>query len=330
MRGGVPEPELKMARYAVTGAFGFSGRHIAERLLAGGHDVVALTNHPPRPDIELDSTASPVSAGIAARRVFVAPLIFDRAALATSLAGVDTLFNTYWVRFARGGTTHAAAERNSATLFEAARGAGVRRIVHVSIANPDAASELPYYSGKARVEAALADSGMSHAILRPAVLFGDEPILANNVAWLLRRLPIFGIAGDGRYRLQPIHVDDLADLAVHLAGNRDNVVVDAAGPETLEYVEFVKLIRDAVGSRSRMVRGPSWLTLFAAGLLGRALGDVLLTRHELAALTSDLLVSHQPPLGTTSFTAWLADAAPWLGREYLSEVKRHFEATRGR
>jgi uncharacterized protein YbjT (DUF2867 family) len=313
-----PTWEERMTQMAVTGAFGFSGRHIAARLLADGHEVLTLTNHPPRPDL------------FGHTRVAVAPLVFDRAALATSLKGVDTLFNTYWVRFARGGTTHPMAVRNSLMLIDAARSAGVRRFVHVSIANPDASSLLPYYRGKAEVEAALVASGLSHAILRPTVLFGDEPILVNSIAWLLRRLPLFGIPGDGRYRIQPVHVADLADLAVTLGARQDSLVVDAAGPEVFAFTEFVGLIRDAVGSRSRLVHGSPGMALAAAALLGRVLGDVLLTRDELDGLMAGLLVSHAQPLGGMSFTAWLAEASPWLGRSYLSEVGRHFRVVPNR
>jgi uncharacterized protein YbjT (DUF2867 family) len=305
-----------MTRHAVTGAFGFSGRHIAARLMAEGHEVLNLTNHPPR---SISAGPSPTA---------TAPLVFDETALAKSLDGVDTLFNTYWVRFSRGSTTHAAAVRNSSILIDAARKAGVRRIVHVSIANPDAASKLPYYSGKAEVEAALMASGVGYAILRPAVLFGDEPILVNNIAWLLRRFPIFGIAGVGDYRIQPIHVADLADLAIQFAAQSGDVVADAAGPETFDFTDFVRLIRGSVGSGARIVHGPPVLALFAATLLGLPLHDVMLTRDELTGLMADLLVSHSPPLGRTSFTSWLTEASPWLGRSYLSEVKRHFEPGR--
>ncbi len=292
-----------MTRYAVTGAFGFSGRHIAARLLAGGHEVVTLTNRRPEPD-----RPSPGSGPLTVR-----PLVFEEAALASSLGGVETLFNTYWVRFGRGETSHLRAVRNSQILIDAARAAGVRRIVHVSIANPDRTSRLSYYSGKAEVEAAIVASGIGHAIVRPAVLFGDEPILFNNIAWLLRRMPIFGVAGDGRYRIQPVHVDDLADLAVDLGRRTEDVVVDAAGPEAFEFGELLTMIRSAVGSGSRFVHGPAAMTAYAAGALGRLLGDVLLTRDELDALMANLLVSHEEPRGTTSFTAWLSESAPWLG-----------------
>ena len=301
-----------MTRHAVTGAFGFSGRHIAGRLLARGDEVVTLTNHPDRPD--------PFGGALDVR-----PLDFgDPAGLARALDGVDTLFNTYWVRFPHDGVTHATAVRNSRTLFDAAHEAGVRRIVHVSIANPDPASHFAYYRGKALVEQALVASGVGHAILRPTLLFGDEPILANTIAWLLRHVPLFGIPGDGRYGLQPIAVEDLAALALSAAAVDGDVTWDAAGPEILSFTELATAIRDATGSRARIVHLPAPLALASAAVLGRAVGDVILTREELEALTAGMLVSREQPRGTTRFTDWLDANGPWLGRRYLNEVERHF------
>ncbi|HYN63477.1 MAG TPA: NAD(P)H-binding protein [Candidatus Limnocylindrales bacterium] len=300
-----------MTHMAVTGALGFSGRHIATRLLAAGHDVVNLTNHPDRPD--------PFGG-----RLGVAPLIFEVDSLSASLAGVDTLFNTYWVRFARGDTDHALAARNSRVLFEAAARAGVRRIVHTSIANADPASGDSYYRGKAQVEAALAAAGPSYAVLRPAVLFGDEPILVNSIAWLLRHLPVFVIPGDGRYGIQPTHVEDLADVAVRLAAEDETTVTDVVGPERFTFGEFVRLIRDAVGSRTLLVHAPPMIALLGARVLTPIVRDVLITRQEIDGLTAGLLVSRDSPIGSRKFTDWLREAAPWLGRQYLSEVGRHF------
>jgi NADH dehydrogenase len=303
-----------MPRQAVTGALGFSGRHIAARLLARGDEVVNLTSHPDRPD-PFDG------------RIPAIPLAFDDvAALAASLHGIDTLFNTYWVRFPSHGVTHADAVRNSRTMFEAAREAGVRRIVHVSIANPDPASPLAYYRGKAQAEAALATAGVRHAVLRPAVLFGDEPILANSIAWLLRRSPVFAIPGAGRYAIQPIDVADLADLALRAADRDDDLVWDAVGPEILSFTELVDAIREATGSRARLVHVPPRLALLAAWGLGRMVGDTLLTAEELEGLMTNLLVSRDLPRGTTRFTDWLAASGAWLGRDYLPEVSRHFVA----
>lgn len=296
---------------AVTGAFGFSGRHIAERLLDAGHQVINLTNHPHRRD--------PF-----AGRLRIAPLAFDAEALSVSLEGVDTLFNTYWVRFAHGTTDHATAVRNSRILLEAAARAGVRKIVHTSIANADPRSDDAYYRGKAEVEAALAAAGPAYAILRPAVLFGDEPILVNSIAWLLRHLPIFIIPGDGRYGIQPTHVEDLADLAVQLGADEGRTVHDVVGPETFSFTEFVGLIRAAVRSRALVIHAPPGLALLAARLLTPVVRDVLITREEIRGLGAGLLVSHEAPLGSRRFTEWLREVAPWLGRRYLSEVGRHF------
>jgi uncharacterized protein YbjT (DUF2867 family) len=301
-----------MTRNAVTGALGFSGRHIAGRLLARGDEIVNLTNHPDRAD--------PFDGRLEAH-----PLDFaDPARLRRAMDGVDTLFNTYWVRFPHDGVTHATAVRNSRVLFEAARDAGVRRIVHVSIANADPGSRYSYYRGKAQVEQALAASGVSHAVLRPPMLFGDVPILANSIAWLLRHLPLFGIAGDGRYGLQPIAVEDLATLAIEAAARDDDLTWDAAGPEIFSFTELVDAIRDATGSWARIVHVPAPVALASASVLGRALGDVLLTREELEALMDGLLVSREQPRGTKRLSDWLTANGDWLGRRYVNEVTRHF------
>lgn len=300
-----------MALDAVTGAFGFTGRHVATRLLDAGRDVITLTNHPERPD--------PFGGRVGSR-----PLAFgDHSSLRSSLQGVDTLYNTYWIRLERRGVTYADAVRNSRALFEAAAAAGVRRIVHISIANGSLDSNLPYYRAKAETEQALRATGVGHAILRPAALFGDEPILINSIAWLLRHLPVFAIAGNGRYPIQPIHVDDIARLAVTFGAEQRDVAVDAAGPERFTFSEFVHVIRRGVRSHALVVHVPAPLTFLAGWGLGILLRDVVLTRDELAGLTSGLMGSDEPPLGTTPFTDWLEEAGPWLGRRYIAEVRRH-------
>jgi len=302
------------ARDAVTGAQSFTGRHIAARLLASGRHVINLTGHLDRPDR--------FEGRVPARR-----LAFDDSAeLRQSLAGVDTLYNTYWVRFPGYGITHEDAVRNSQTLFAAARDAGVRRIVHISIANPQG-SQRSYYRGKAAVEAALAASGVSHAVVRPAgAMFGDEPRLFNTIAWLLRRLPLFGVPGDGRYGIQPVDVLDVARIATELAGRSDDVTVDAAGPETFTFREAVELVRTAVGSRALVVNMPPSLSLLAARTMGLFMRDVLLTRDEVDDLQAGLLVTQDPPLGRTRFSDWVAESGGWLGRKYVPEVSWHYAA----
>jgi NADH dehydrogenase len=298
----------------VTGAFGFSGRHIAARLLAGGRRVRTLTDHP--------DPASPLADRIDARRY----AFDDPARLARDLDGVHTLYNTYWVRFERAATTYELAIRNTRRLFAAARAAGVRRIVHVSIANPSLAPDLPYYRGKELLEEELARSGLSFAVVRPTVLFGDGGILIHDIAWLLRNLPVFAVIGSGNYRLQPVHVDDLARLCVERGEVGPDEILDAAGPETFRYRELVAAIRSAVGSRAAVVRVPQAVGLAAARAIGALLRDVLVTREELVGLRRDLLVSRAAPTGIVRFSEWLARHRGTVGAHYLSELALHFAA----
>jgi len=297
---------------AVTGAFGFTGACITRRLLAMGEGVVTLTGHPNRPNEFGDS-------------VQVKPFNFDNPAqLVESLQGISTLYNTYWIRFAHGELTFEKAVANSKVLIRAAEDAGVRRMVHVSITNPSPDSRLPYFRGKAEVEKTIAESKLSYAILRPAVLFGDQGILINDIAWFLRRLPVFAIPGSGQYRLQPIFVEDLADLAVEWGRKDESVILDAVGPEAPTFDELVRQIRGAIGSRTLIVHVPPALALVGTNVLGRIVGDVVLTPDEVMGLEANLLVSDREPLGKTRLSQWIESNAEWLGTQYMSELRKHF------
>lgn len=296
--------------HAVTGAFGYSGKYITRRLLETGQKVITLTNslHRPNPFGE---------------QVRAFPFRFDDLnALTRTLQGVSVLYNTYWVRFNHKNFTHAMAVENTRKLFRAAKAAGVRRIVHISITNPSLDSPLEYFRGKAELEQALMETGLSYAILRPTVLFGREDILINNIAWLLRRLPVFGVFGDGSYRLQPIYVDDLAHLAVLQGQREENVIINAIGPETFTYRQLVQTIGKIIGKPRPVVPVPPAVGYAAGWLVGRLVGDVTITREEIAGLMADLLYVDAPPAGQTRLTDWAAQNADSLGRQYASELAR--------
>jgi uncharacterized protein YbjT (DUF2867 family) len=281
--------------------------------MESGREVRTLTHHPDR--------EHPLRA-----RVQASPYRFDDPlALTRSLEGITTLYNTYWVRFERGGTTFADAVANSRALFEAARRAGVARIVHVSIANPSLDSPLPYYRGKALVEQALADADVPHSIVRPTWIFGGRyEVLANNIAWILRRMPIFVLPGDGRYLVQPVHIDDLARICLRAAHDPADVVMDAAGPDTMSFEDLVRAIRLAVGTRTPILHAPPAVMAAAARALGFVVRDVVLTADEIRGLTAGLLASHVPALGGISFIEWLDENGPALGGSYANELNRHF------
>ncbi len=299
-------------KIAVTGAFSYSGKYITGKLLDRGEEVITLTNHPKRPD--------PFNGKVKAY-----PLNFsNKNELTENLRGVDVLVNTYWVRFDKGSNTQPRAVKNTKVLVDAAVEAGVKRVVHISITQPSADSHLPYFWGKAANEKFVVDSGLGYAILRPTVLFGKEDILINNIAWLLRRFPVFGLPGDGAYRLSPIYVDDLAELAVQAVYKKENYVWDAVGPDEFTFKELVEWIGKTIGKKRLLLPFPPRLALFAAQFLSLFVNDVMLTPEEVDGLMANMLISNEPPRCKTSIKDWLKENQKTVGVHYASELARHF------
>src|SRR6266478_3280414 len=249
----------------VTGASGYTGRYVTRVLLSRGRRVRTLTGHPSRANPFGDQIES-------------APFNFDRPEdLARSLQGAGTVFNTYWIRFPYGGQTFDSAVANTRILIEAATRADVRKFVHISVTNATTSSPLPYFRGKAMVEAALKESALSYAIIRPALIFGVEDILHNNIAWLLPRFPFFAIPGRGDYRVQPIFAADLGEIAVNAARDDQSAVSDAVGPEVFTFDELVRMIASAVGSKSGIVHVDARIAVAFAQVIGWFVRDVPLT-----------------------------------------------------
>jgi NADH dehydrogenase len=296
----------------VTGAFSYTGKYITKRLLSMGKNVRTLTGHA--------NCENPFGC-----RVNVFPFKFDNPKqLMESLQGVSTLYNTYWVRFSHGQVTFDRAIENTKTLIKAAEAAGVQRIVHISITNPSQESPFPYFRGKALVEKAIIHSKLSYAIIRPTVIFGMEGILINNIAWLLRRFPVFAVFGSGDYRIQPVYMEDVAEIAVS-AGHKDvNLFIDAIGPEVFTFDELVRLIAEKIHSRTKVIHVSPMLALFLARLIGYAVKDVLITKDEIQGLMSNLLVSESPPTGQTCLSDWLEQNADRVGASYISDLRRHY------
>jgi NADH dehydrogenase len=297
----------------ITGAFSYTGKYITRRLLAKGKEVRTLTGHPNNPNPFGD-------------QVQVFPFNFDKPAeLVKSLRGATTLYNTYWIRFSHGTNTFEDAVRNTQALIRAAVEAGVQRVVHISITNPAETSRLPYFLGKAILERDIVNSGVSYAIVRPTVIFGDEDILINNIAWCLRHFPVFPIFGNGRYSLQPIYVEDMADLVVDAGQRQENMLFDAVGPDIFTFEQLVRLIAQKLGKRVIIPHVNPGIALNLAKLIEPFVGDVLITRDEIAGLMANLLISQQPPTGHTRLNEWLDRHSGTIGTQYASELVRHYK-----
>lgn len=297
-------------RAVVTGAFSFTGAAVAAELGRRGWSLHTLTNR-----------RAPAGSLLTS-----APLRFDVDHLAHELTGADVLVNTYWIRFPRGGQDFAGAVERSLVLLEAARRAGVKRLVQVSVSNADPTSKLGYYRGKAEVDAAVRRAGVSHAIVRPTLVVGPADVLTNNIAWLLRRFPVFPVPDGGRCRLQPVTLGDTARIIADAAEADADLDVDAAGPEIMTFRDYVRLLARACDLRRAVVGVPAWAALAGVRVLGWLLRDVILTRQEWLGLAEEKLVSRQPPRGVESVSEWLARHGEGLGRRYTNDVARHFGA----
>jgi uncharacterized protein YbjT (DUF2867 family) len=299
-------------KIAVTGAFSYSGKYITKRLLARGEEVITLTNHPNRPDPFVG-------------KVKAFPLNFENPAeLENNLRGVDVLVNTYWVRFDKGSNTQPQAVKNTKT-GRCRRESGREADRSHQHRQPIRRFAPALLLGQSRKRKSCDDSGASYAILRPTVLVGGgEDILINNIAFLLRRFPFFFIPGDGSYGIQPVHVEDLADLAVEGVYSKENYVIDAVGPDSYTFKELVQLVGETIGAKRPLISVPPRLALFAAQFLSLFVNDVILTPEEVDGLMANLLVSHEPARGKTIFKDWLKENRETVGAKYASELKRHY------
>ena len=296
----------------VTGSFGYIGKYITRALLEMGQEVRTITTHPNKPN--------PFGP-----RVEAYSYHFENPELLTdSLSGCEILFNTYWVRFNYRDWSFEKALANTKVLFNCARKAGVKKVVQISVTNPSEEDDLPYYRGKALQERALRELGLDYAIVRPTLVFGEEDILVNNIAWTIRNFPLVPIFGSGKYQVQPVFVGDLASICVDIARVPGPITIDAAGRETFTYKDFLQLIARELGRNISFVHTSPGLGIFLGELIGLFVKDVLLTRDELRGLMENKLTSNQEPNGRTLFSEWLRNNKEVIGRQYTSELRRHF------
>ncbi len=238
--------------------------------------------------------------------------------------GAGVLYNTYWIRFARGSMSFDRAAENTRTLFESARQAGVERIVHFSVSNPSPLSRLPYFRAKAQVEDELMGLGVPYAIIRPTLVFGEGDLLLNNIACALRRFPVFPLYGNGEYTVQPVYVEDLAAQAVEAGSRGESSVADAAGPDIISFKELLRLLASSMGVRRLLAPTPPLVGFALTAMVGLLMRDLALARDEIDGLMAGLLTSDAPPTGMTRLGGWLKEHADGLGRRYVSELGRNY------
>lgn len=295
----------------VTGAFGFTGKYISKLLLSKGESIKTFTNK--------------VNRDIFGEKIEIFKYDFrNKEYLIKAMSNAKRLYNTYWIRFPYKNISFKEVINNTKILIDCAKEANIEKVIHISITNANPKSKFQYFKYKGIVEEMIKDSKIDYFILRPTVIFGKESILINNIAWFLKKLPLFFIFGKGRYLVQPIYIEDLAKIAVFGADNFKNKIVDIVGPEIFEFKEMINLIKTKISSKSKIIYLPSFLFQIFIPILNFLTKDIVLTKEELKALKDNLLYSKEEPLGKKKFTDWIDENKDNLGKEYFSELLRHY------
>jgi uncharacterized protein YbjT (DUF2867 family)/membrane protease YdiL (CAAX protease family) len=268
-------------RVAVAGGTGFVGRHVVAALLAAGHEARVLSRGG-RPVAGVEHVACDVGAG---------PLP------AGALAGCGAVVNLVGIKREAGGQTferaHPGATRH---LLAAAREAGIRRYVQVSVvaSRPDAGQ--PYHDTKWRAEEMVRASGLDWTILRPGVIYGRGDDLLTHLVGMIRFAPVFPVVGDGGSLLQPVAVGTVAEVVVGAVGRGEAVGRSYAlvGPEPLALREVVRTVADALSLPLWIVSTPIALQRVAVRLMDALTPRPLSTPAQLQMLVDGLVGDPAP------------------------------------
>ncbi|NVB38513.1 NAD(P)H-binding protein [Pseudenhygromyxa sp. WMMC2535] len=314
---------------ALAGGTGFIGRHVAARLVAAGHRVVAVAR-----GVARSSSTDSETTEVELRRCDLSQA--SVAEIAAALAGCDALVNLVGIKREEPGglsfeQAHVALPQR---LAAAARAAGISRLIHVSVAGARAHPRSAYLDSKARGEQAVLAEGLalddpSVTVLRPGVVYGRGDDLLRNLADGVRSAPIFPGPDGGRAELAPVAVEDVAEAVARcLEGEREaalrGAVIDVVGPARLSLRALVHEVAAApsVARPCLVAPVPAALLRPAAALLERLSADPLLTPSQLVLLREGVVGDPEParrlldletrPLSAAAIDAALADFRPRL------------------
>jgi uncharacterized protein YbjT (DUF2867 family) len=274
---------LRNGPICVLGGTGFLGRRIVRRLRDHGHTVRIASRH-----------AEPVRSAIADERLQpVRADIEDEVSLIEALAGTQGVVNAVSLYVERASTTFRSVHvEGAARVAREARRAGVERLIHVSGIGADPHSSSPYIRSRGEGELEVKSAFPAATIVRPAVMFGPDDAFLNTTLTLLRRLPAFPMFRNGKTRLQPADVEDVAE-AIARAFSEVRPLYELGGPRIYPYEDLLRRIAERAGLRPVLVPVPFllWQSLaWVAELLPRP----PITRNQVELMRIDTVVASEP------------------------------------
>lgn len=230
-------------RVFVTGATGFVGRSVIHALRTEGYSVRCLVRRGSEPDLRGFGGIERVEGDV------LVP-----GTLEAAITGCDTAIHLVGIireQPRRGVTFERVHVEGTANVLAASTAAGVRRFLHMSALGTRASARSRYHRTKWAAEEAVRASGLAWTIFRPSVIYGRGDGFVSMLAGMINRLPIVPVIGDGRQRLQPVPVEQVAEAfarAVELPVTVKQIV-EVAGPDAVSMLELLDLIGAPLGRR---------------------------------------------------------------------------------
>jgi len=268
-------------RVAITGGTGFVGRHLARALLADRHDVVVIARGVDRRDPSI------LGAGV----TFVAASTDEADSLVRAFAGCDAVAHFAGINREIGSQTYERVHvRGTRAVVDAARAAGLPKIVYLSFlrARPECGSA--YHESKWAAEEIVRASGLDYTILKSGVIYGRGDHLLDHVSRALYTFPFFPLVGFRPTRLRPVFVGDVVRLAEaatidHRLSRRTIAVL---GPEELGAGDAIRRIATAVGRTVPVVRAPVFFHRMLGWLFERTMTVPLVAAAQVRILSESV------------------------------------------
>ena len=262
-------------RIAVTGATGFIGWHLVNRLLAAGHEVVALVH----------TNSGEGTAGKGVTRA--AGSVEDVPSLEAAFNGVAAVYHLVGlIAESKVATFEQTVVRGTENVVVACQATGVSRIIFLSAMGAAADAPSQYHRTKHRAEQVILSSDLEGVILRSSVVYGPGDRFMSRLAKLITRLPLTPVIGNGKYRLQPIFIRDLTEIMYRALTTDEAVgrVVDVGGPEQLEYLEILDILKSVLGRKRLNFFFPTAFMSLIMRIMEMVIKPAPLTRDQLVMM----------------------------------------------
>ncbi len=262
-------------KIAVTGGTGFVGRNLVNRLLSDNHEITILANRQSAKEL-FGKKVRAVSGSVHNFSDLIPA--FQESQVVYHLVGIiaETRKNTFEKTVAEG----------TKNIVAACREAGVKKIIYLSSLGTSANAQSAYHKTKYLAEQSVINSGLEWVIFRSSIIYGKGDGFLTIMSKIIRMLPFVPIFGDGEYKLQPIHINDLTEVMAAAAMDSRAVgqIIDLGGPEQLEYVQVINYLKQALGKKRLNFHIPFGVIKPMAVLMELFLKPAPLTRDQLTML----------------------------------------------